>query len=180
MLESEYSLYTREFRDNDLKKVQELIYKTIDISYAGVYSKEAIKFFKKYHSEENIKQDAYKGYTIVLEEINQEKIIGTGTLLGTNVRRVFIDPLYQFKGYGKQIMKYLEESANQNDEINVIDLDSSLVSKKFYDSLGYKTIREDFIMVENSKKLEYYRMEKKIKQSKKYWIFESMGCFQWY
>lgn len=153
------SVHIRESRLDDLKAIKKLVHKTIDASYANVYPKEAIEFFKNYHSDEQIKKDALQGYTVVLELNN--KIIGTGTLVGSNVRRVFIDPSYQLKGFGKLIMKNLEKKAYLNG-LKTIDLDSSLVSKRFYDSLGYITIKKDVIMVENNQRLDFYKMEKKL------------------
>lgn len=54
-----------------------------------------------YHSEKHIISDARDGYTIVME-LNG-KIIGRGTLSATNIRRVFINPAYQHKGFGKLV-----------------------------------------------------------------------------
>lgn len=148
----------REFTREDLETVKRLIYKTIDISYHEVYPEEAIEYFKDYHSEEHILNDARVGYTIILDF--SEKIIGTGTLLGMNIRRVFIDPSYQRRGFGKLVMHKLEEQAFANG-ISILDLSASLVSKRFYDSLGYVTQKGDYIPVRNKQKLSYYAMVKK-------------------
>ena len=147
----------REFGRDDLQAVKRLIHKTIDISYHEVYPEEAIECFKDYHSEKHILNDARDGYTIILQA--NGKIIGTGTLLGTNIRRVFIDPSYQHKGFGKLVMYQLEERAAR-EEICVLDLSSSLVSKRLYDSLGYVTKKRDYIQVRNGQKLVYYAMVK--------------------
>ena len=42
-----------------------------------------------------------------------------------------------------------------------LDLSASIVSKRFYDSLGYVTQKEDYIPVRNNQKLIYYEMAKK-------------------
>lgn len=149
----------REFRRDDLEALKSLIYKTVEVSYADVYPDEAIAYFKDYHSEENILSDAREGYIVILE-LN-EKIIGTGTLLDTNIRRVFIDPSYQQKGFGKLVMHKLEERALEKG-ISILDLSASLVAKRFYDSLGYITQKEDYIPLENNQKLHYYEMIKKL------------------
>ena len=148
----------REFTREDLETVKRLIYKTIEVSYSDVYPEEAIEYFKDYHSEEHILSDARDGYTIILE--SNGKIIGTGTLLGTNIRRVFIDLSYQHMDFGKLVMHKLEKQASANG-ISILDLSASLVSKRFYDSLGYVTQKEDYIPVMNEQKLSYYAMVKK-------------------
>jgi GNAT superfamily N-acetyltransferase len=148
----------REFKHEDLEAMKRLIYKTIEISYSDIYPEEAIEYFKDYHSEEHILSDARDGYTIVLE--CNGKIMGTGTLLGTNIRRVFVEPFYQHKGFGKSVMHKLEERALARG-ISILDLSASIVSKRFYDSLGYVTQKEDYIPVWNNQKLIYYEMAKK-------------------
>jgi GNAT superfamily N-acetyltransferase len=147
----------REFRQEDVEALKRLIYKTIDISYHKVYPEEAIEYFKDYHTEEHILGDAIEGYTIILE--CDGKIVGTGTLLGTNIRRVFIDPSHQHKGLGKLVMHELEKRALEKG-ISILDLSASLVSKQFYDSSGYVTQKEDYIPVRNKQKLSYYAMVK--------------------
>ena len=58
-------------------------------------------------------------------------------------------------------MQKLEEKA-LSQGINIVKLDASLPSKKFYDLLGYGTLKETFLEVENRKKLHYYKMEKSL------------------
>lgn len=149
----------REFRHEDLNSLRELIHATIDCCYSGVYPAKAVEFFKEYHSEQHILEDAEKGYTILLEI--DGTIIGTGTLLGANIRRVFVHPSWQHKGFGKLIMRILEERAAE-EGISVLDLSSSLVSKQFYDSQGYVTEKKDSFPVGNGQKLVYYAMVKKL------------------
>jgi predicted GNAT family N-acyltransferase len=75
--------------------------------------------------------------------------------------RVFVEPALQKRGLGKLIMQKLEEKALSS-AISIVKLDASLPSKKFYDSLGYVTLEETFLEVENGKKLDYYKMEKSL------------------
>jgi len=147
----------REFKTSDLGVIKSLIYNTIDVCYSGVYPKEAVQFFKEWHSDENILKGANEGCTVILEQDNQ--IIGTGTIINDEIVRVFVKPEYQKREFGKLIMRVLEEKA-LSAGINVVKLDVSLPSKKFYDSLGCVTLEETFLEVENGKRLDYYKMEK--------------------
>ena len=147
----------REFTPTDLGAVKELIYDTIDVCYSDVYPKEAVQFFKDWHGDENILKGANEGHTVILEKDNQ--IIGTGTLLGDEILRVFVDPAFQKRGFGKLIMQKLEEKA-LSAGIDIVKLDASLPSKKFYDSLAYVTLEKTFLEVENNERLDYYKMEK--------------------
>ena len=137
--------------------VKDLICNTIDVCYSSAYPKEAVWFFKDWHCDENVLKDANEGDTIVLEK--DSRIIGTGTIVGDEIKRVFIEPTFQKNGFGKLIMRKLEEKALLHG-VSIVKLDASLPSKRFYDSLGYVTIEETFLEVENGKRLDYYKMEK--------------------
>jgi N-acetylglutamate synthase-like GNAT family acetyltransferase len=157
----------RRFRRSDLPSVKELIDNTIDICYpadpsaplrAG-YPKEAIQYFKQYHCDENILKGSAKGWTIVLE--NNTRVIGTGTIINNHIMRVFVNPKFQKRGLGKLIMNKLEDKAISSGARKV-NLDASLPSKTFYDSLGYKTCEKTYVKLENNKKLHYYKMNKEL------------------
>ncbi len=147
----------RKFKKADLADVRELIYKTIDTCYSGIYCAEAVKFFKDWHCDEKILKNAKEGYTIILEKDNQ--IIGTGTVVGNEIMRVFVDPEFQKRGFGKLIMRELERKA-VSAGVDVVKLDASLPSKKFYELLGYVVLEETFLELGNNKRLDYYKMEK--------------------
>ena len=133
---------------------------TIELSYARVYSTEAVRFFKEYHSIEHIRSDASVGHTILALE--NDSIIGTGTLLGHNIRRVFVRPDRQGKGIGGRIMTRLERMAS-DDRVEMVDLDSSMVSVEFYHRRGYLGDERCFLELGNGTKLGYIPMTKNIR-----------------
>jgi GNAT superfamily N-acetyltransferase len=147
----------RNFKSSDLDTVRDLIQNTIDVCYSDIYSKEAVRFFKDWHCDENVLKDAKEGHTFVLKK--DSRIIGTGTIVGDEIKRVFVEPAFQKYGFGKILMQKLEEKALSTC-IDIVKLDASIPSKKFYDLLGYVTLEETFLEVENCKKLDYYKMEK--------------------
>ena len=150
-------IHIRRFRQRDLPVVKKLIDNTIDICYPADYPTEAIQYFKQYHCEENILKGAAKGWTIVLE--NNTRVIGTGTIINSHIMRVFVNHKFQKRGLGKLIMNKLEDKVISSGARKV-NLDASLPSKTFYDSLGYKTCEKTYVKLENSKKLHYYKMDK--------------------
>jgi N-acetylglutamate synthase-like GNAT family acetyltransferase len=150
-------MQTREFDERDLHSVYNLIQNTIDISYREVYSNEAIEFFKEHHSMENVLNDALKGFTIVVEY--KGEILGTATLFGSNIRRVFVSPRHQHSGVGKLLIQDLEKKAFF-EQLSVVDLEASLSSKMFWESLGFMVREEDYVPVRNNRKLRYYKMFK--------------------
>jgi GNAT superfamily N-acetyltransferase len=85
--------------------------------------------------------------------------VGTGTLLGNNIRRVFISPQHQRQGIGRIIAEKLEQKARQGQSA-VIDLSASPLSRRFWETLGFTTSGEAFVPVEDGQNLRYYQMVK--------------------
>lgn len=150
----------RTARSQDVDSLEKLIDETIDTCYFSIYPQEAIDYFKDYHNRENIVNDILKGCCLIL--VIGEEFIGTGTLLGSNARRVFVKPEYQNMGFGKRIMYGIEEKAIKKG-VRIMDLDASLVAYNFYKALGYKTQTEDIISVKNGQSLRYYKMTKELR-----------------
>jgi N-acetylglutamate synthase-like GNAT family acetyltransferase len=144
---------------NDVETVYELVQNTIAISYADVYPPEAIEFFKNHHSKENIIKDLKGGYVVAVEAGGQ--ILGTGTLVGTNIRRVFISPQYQRQGIGKTIAAMLERKA-KSAGLEKLDLSASLKSRRFWEAMGFVSSGEFALPVANDKKLIFYEMVKEV------------------
>ena len=145
----------RKFVDDDLAAVRNLICETIDFSYSGAYSPKAVSFFKSYHQESNILDDSRKGHTIVTE--SGDRILATGTLLGNEIKRVFVIPVMQGHGLGRDIVALLLQRARDNG-LEKTFLDSSVVSIGFYKNLGYRPVNEDFILLDDGSHLDYTRM----------------------
>ena len=149
----------RRFTDNDLSAVYKLVQYTIDISYRSDYPENVIDFFKDYHTSESILEDAENGLTLVV--LQEEQIIGTGTLLGTNIRRVFINPHCQRRGIGTLIWEELEATARSKN-VPVLDLSSALGSRTFWESRGFTISEEIFAPAGNDRIIHYYTMTKVI------------------
>ena len=149
----------RQAAENDLSQLLNLVHHTIDISYRDIYHTEAIQAFKDYHSIENLTHDLKTGYIIVAQQ--NDEIIGTGTLLDTNIRRVFISPEHQQYGLGRRIALELERKA-RSQGLTSIDLSASLGSRIFWENLGFEFQKEAFITVANDKKLVFYEMTKRL------------------
>jgi len=61
-------------------------------------------------------------------------------------------------------MQRLEEQAVSLG-IDSVRLDASLPAKSFYDRLGYLTVEPAFLTVENSRRLDYFRMHKSVERT---------------
>jgi GNAT superfamily N-acetyltransferase len=151
--------HIREFRPSDLEAVLRLIHHTIDVSYSPVYPVRAIQFFKDFHSEAKIIKRHQNGEILILEKDGE--VIGTGSLVGTDILGVFVHPRYQHQGYGKAIMKELEQRAVLNAVCEVV-LSVSLPSRRFYESLGYEITESHRTDVGESQWLDYWEAKKEL------------------
>jgi GNAT superfamily N-acetyltransferase len=68
-------------------------------------------------------------------------MVGTGTLVDGEIRRVFVDPEHQGRGVGRGLMERLIERA-RTEGWTVATLDASLVSRSMYEHLGFRFVRE--------------------------------------
>jgi GNAT superfamily N-acetyltransferase len=152
----------RTAKPEDIEELKMLIYGTIDSCYSGAYSCEAIDYFKVYNNTESILNDILKGHFLILT--CGKEIIGTGTLLGSNIRRIFVKPEYQNIGLGKRIMHELEKEALE-ENVSITDLHASLTARSFYTALGYKIQSEEVVQIKNEQNLRYYIMVKDLEIS---------------
>jgi len=125
----------KEIQKEDLIKVKYLIDEVTNFTYQSQISKEGYEYLKsKMWTLEILEKDARKGYTIVVRD--NDKIIGTGTIVGNYISKIYIKPEYHGRGIGKLIVNYLEKKAKSNG-IKTIFLASNLTAEKFYTKLGY-------------------------------------------
>jgi len=153
----------REFCASDLVAVSRLIHHTIDVSYSPVYPVRAIQFFKDFHSQAKIIERHQNGEILILEK--DGKVIGTGSLVGSDILGVFVHPRFQHQGYGKAIMKALENRAVLN-AVSEIVLSVSLPSRRFYENLGYEITGSYSTDVGENQQLDYWEAKKKLTKLK--------------
>lgn len=132
-------------------EIYELIHRTIKEIYTRYYPTEAVNFFLELHSEENILRDISGGkvYAAALEQ----DVIGTGTLDGDHIKRLFVSPEFQGRGVGTLLMDFFESEIMKSH--GAVWLDSSLPAGKFYHNRGYVAKKYEEYQLENDKALAY-------------------------
>ncbi|MDJ0734501.1 MAG: GNAT family N-acetyltransferase [Nostocaceae cyanobacterium] len=144
---------------NEVNKVQQLIHKTIDVSYAEFYDSKGINFSKDFHSIEEISNRMKSGNVVVVTE--GDCIVATGASLGNKIFGVFVLPEKQRQGYGKKVMEELERLLKSQGFDRVV-LDISLASLDFYKSLRYVITGETNIALEDGSHFKYFNAEKEL------------------
>ena len=149
--------YLRPSRRADLQSIADLIWRTMDSSYTGIYPPKAIEYFKKHSSLQVITERQRDGYMVVVEV--EDRIIATGTLKDGRISAVYVNPDFQHTGCGRLIMRALEEKAISQGQES-IGLEVSLPSRAFYEKLGYRITEDCFVDVGNGETLNYWKANK--------------------
>ena len=142
----------------DLERVLQITSDTISDIYSHYYAKGVVDFFLEHHSRENVLSDIENGMVWLLEEDGCP--IGTVTIKGNAVNRLFVLPDYQSHGYGSQLMNFAE--AKIAEKYSRVHIDSSLAAKEMYLKRGYKEKKTCKIQAGNGDILIYDEMEKLI------------------
>ena len=143
----------------DLAFVKEVSRQTIQSIYPHYYPRGAVDYFLAHHSEENIMSDIEARSVFILER--DKSPVGTVTLKGAEICRLFVFPEHQGNGYGRMLLDFSEEVIAKKHER--VHLAASLPSKGIYIKRGYREIESHSILTENGDYLCYDVMEKKLK-----------------
>lgn len=146
-------------KETDQEAIYQLIQATIDNCYPSFYPPRAVAFFKHHHSREAIAQRLQCELVLVAKEAG--RIIGTGSLVGSEISGLFVLPDSQGCGVGSALMEELESQAIQRD-IEVVELDVSLPSRIFYNHLGYASFEKRSTDVGGGQSLDHWHASKEL------------------
>ena len=118
----------------DLSTVRELTQLTIFLIYRHYYPAGAVEYFMNHHSEERISDDI-RGGNVYLCLSDSGEAVGTVTVSGNEISRLFVMYSEQGQGYGRALLDFAEELIAQQYDTAV--LASSLPAKAIYKKRGY-------------------------------------------
>lgn len=137
--------------------VAAIVKETIEAVYPHYYPAGAVKFFLDLHAEKQIKEAISKEEIYLA--VAQGVTVGTGSIRGNEICRLFVLPKHQNKGYGSQLMDLLEEKIFENHE--TVHVDASFPAESMYLKRGYSFVSYERIETENGDFLCYHIMEKR-------------------
>ena len=119
----------------DLQVVKCITIETINQIYPHYYPKGAVEFFVEHHNDTNIINDIEAGKVLLC--VNEEgHPVGTVSIKGNDICRLFVLPEYQGQGYGRMLLDFAEnEIIKKYEEIMI---DASLPAKRIYLKRGYR------------------------------------------
>ena len=142
----------------DFEYVKRITQTTIKAVYPKYYPSGAVQFFCDHHSDEKILEDIKANRVYLIE--NEENVVGTVTICGNEINRLFVLTKYQHMGYGRALMDFAEKMISK--ETDTVVLDASLPAKKIYLLRGYKETAYNIIKTDNGDYLCFDVMERHI------------------
>jgi len=118
-----------------------------------------VEFFLAHHCEAHIEEDLIKAQVYLCFSAEQ-KIVGTVTIKGNEICRLFVLPAHQRCGYGTEMLDFAEKVISQN-YLEVV-LAASLPAKKLYQRRGYREVDFQVISTENQDFLCYDVMKRQL------------------
>jgi len=127
--------------DADAPAISQIIICTLRESNAQDYSSEIIDQVELSFSPQAILRLLTQRQVFVA--VFESLVVATASLDHDVVRSVFVDPAYQRKGIGRQLMTRIQSIAIAGG-FNLLRVPSSITAEGFYASLGFKKIRDEF------------------------------------
>lgn len=121
-------------RPADLPLVGDITRRTIAAVYPHYYPAGAVEFFLDWHRDEAILPDLLAGEVFLLWDCGEA--VGTVTLHGDEITRLYVPPERQGKGYGRVLLDFAEETIGR--AYGMIRLEASLPAAALYWKRGYR------------------------------------------
>ena len=120
----------------DLKEAARITRETILAVYPHYYPKGIVDFFLNWHREEKILPDILAGEVFLLLE--EGKAVGTVTLHGEEITRLYVPWARQGRGYGRALLDFAEKAIGE--KFGIIRLEASLPAAALYWKRGYRVV----------------------------------------
>lgn len=138
--------------------VLHVTHSTIKAVYPRYYPEGAVAFFLQHHAPENIRRDVAQGLVHVAVDA-QGTVLGTVTIKGNEIGRLFVLPQHQGQGVGRRLMQFAEETVLCHHDTVV--LHASLPAKALYLKNGYQATAYHILPTDNGDFLCYDQLEKR-------------------
>lgn len=143
---------------SDLETVYKITKTAIEHTYPHYYAKGAVVFFLEHHSKDHIASDIRSGGVFLGYDPHRDAV-GTVTLKGSEIYRLFVLPAYQHMGFGRKLLDHAEMAIFR--EYDKVTLAASLPAKRLYRKRGYQEIESNIIPTKYGDLLCYDIMQKR-------------------
>lgn len=126
----------REASPADLPMVGFITRRTIQEVYPHYYPRGAVEFFLDWHRDNRILPDIEAGEVYLL--FDGGMAVGTVTLHGDEITRLYVLPQLQGRGYGRALLDFAEKAIGE--KYGKIRLEASLPAALIYWKRGYRVV----------------------------------------
>lgn len=141
----------------DLNTVTKIVQQTIREQYPHYYPAGAVALFLEGHSAVHIGADVEKNI-VWLAEDDTGAPVGTITIDGNHLTRLYVLPSAQGRGYGGAMLDFAEAQVAKNHDTAV--LETTPLGRLIYRKRGYVETDYHLMWAENGDLLAYDDMEK--------------------
>ena len=127
-------------RDTDIPQYIELIHRTLRVSNSRDYEQDIVENLCALYTPESVHSLLEKRTIFVAKESGE--VLGTGGIENNVLYGVFVDPEFQGRGLGREIMVRLEAKARE-DGVAALTAPASITAVEFYRHLGYTQTTEE-------------------------------------
>ena len=145
----------------DFETVREITQETIRTVYPRYYPAGAVEFFLAHHNDASIERDIRKNIVFLCISDSCDAV-GTVTVSGNEIGRLFVLPDCQGMGYGRALLDFAEQEIARKYEFAVLDV--SFSAKAIYLKRGYEAVNWHVIETENGDFLCFDEMRRKLGQ----------------
>lgn len=143
---------------SEAELVRMMTHTTIAEVYPHYYPRGAVDFFTAHHSPERIKSDIEAGLVYLCRDADGNAV-GTVTVKGNEILRLFVLPQFRGKGFGRELLDFAEKLVSA--EHGEIVVDASFAAKAIYLKRGYRETEYHTIETPSGDFLCYDVMKKK-------------------
>lgn len=145
----------------DFETVRKITQETIRTVYPHYYPAGAVEFFLLHHNDAAIERDIRKSIVFLCISDSGDAV-GTVTVSGNEIGRLFVLPDQQGMGYGRALLDFAEQEIARKYEFAVLDV--SFSAKAIYLKRGYEAVSWHVIETENGDFLCFDEMRRKLGQ----------------
>lgn len=150
--------------------IKDLAYRIWPVTYGAILSEKQLAYMLDlFYSQKVLEQNVLDHHDFIIAQENDIFIgfadyeINYKDEAVTRIHKIYLLPETQGKGFGKQLIQYIENKALKSKNVKLsLNVNRFNKAKHFYERLGFKIAFEEDVVLDFGYLMEDFRMEKKL------------------
>lgn len=150
--------------------IKDLAYQIWPATYGSILSEKQLAYMLDlFYNEKALQQNVADNHHFILIKENEVAVgfadyeLHYKTEPTTRIHKIYVLPETQGKGFGKQMIQYIENKALEVQNVKLsLNVNRFNKAKDFYESQGFKVAFEEDVELDFGYLMEDYRMEKEL------------------